>query len=137
MYLCKRNPNVIYTWHTVLRQVLRSVALQVGQKFVCSRAMADTKSTVVKDALHLLSLAGLVHPVVHTAANKVLPVEVKASTQGSMQSLWIFLRMHGMRNALRTSLENFGQFDYYDSKDNDAQRHVDIIPLYAISNIQK
>lgn len=210
----------------VLRQVLRSVALQVGQKFVCAQAMSDTKSTVIKEALHLLSLAGLVHPVVHSAANglplgaevndnftkylffdlgvmqtmldipaadiltanevdfvnkggtsemfagletlkyhdcfakaemhywqsqekksqaevdyvvahegKVLPIEVKASTQGSMQSLWIFLRSHSLHNAVRTSLENFGQLYYYDKSADDSERHVEIIPLYALSNL--
>lgn len=211
----------------VLRQVLRSVALQVGNKFVCAQAIPDTKSTVVKDALHLLSLAGLVHPVVHTASNglplgaeenpsytkylffdfgvmqtlldipaadiltsdevdfvnkggasemfagleiikygdcftkaeshywqrpekksqaevdyicahsgKVLPIEVKASTQGGMQSLWIFLREHKLYNAIRTSLENFGQFYYYDKENKNAERHVEIIPLYALSNLK-
>lgn len=210
----------------VLRQVLRSVALQVGQKFVCAQAMSDTKSTVIKEALHLLSLAGLIHPVVHSAANglplgaevndnytkylffdlgvmqtmldipaadiltanevdfvnkggtsemfaglemlkyhdcfvkaelhywqslekksqaevdyvvahegKVLPIEVKASTQGSMQSLWIFLRSHSLHNAVRTSLENFGQLYYYDKSADDSERHVEIIPLYALSNL--
>lgn len=212
----------------VLRQVLRSVALQVGNKFVCARAIPDTKSTVIKDALHLLSLAGLVHPVVHTAANglplgaeenssytkylffdlgvmqtmlnipaadiltssevdfvnkggasemfagleiikygdsftkaeshywqrmekksqaevdyicarngKVLPIEVKASTQGGMQSLWIFLREHKLYNAIRTSLENFGMLYYYDKEYQDAERHVEVIPLYALSNLKR
>ena len=65
----------------------------------------------------------------------VLPVEVKANTQGGMQSLWIFMRMRKLHQAIRTSLENFGQFDYYDPKDNFEQRHVDIIPLYALSNM--
>ena len=212
----------------MLRQVLRSVALQIGNKFVYAQAIPDTKSTAIKDALHLLSLAGLIHPVVHTAANglplgaeenpsytkylffdlgimqtmldipaaeiltsnevdfvnkgaasemfaglemikysdcftkaeshywertgkksqaeidyvcahngRVLPVEVKASTQGGMQSLWIFLREHKLHNAIRTSLENFGQFYYYDKEDEGAERHVDVIPLYAISNLKE
>lgn len=211
----------------MLRQVLRSVALQVGNKFVCAQAVPESKSTCIKDALHLLSLAGLVHPVVHTAANglplgaeentsyikylffdlgvmqtmldipaadiltagevdfvnkggasemfaglelikysdcftkaeshywqrpekksqaevdyirayggKVLPIEVKASTQGGMQSLWIFLREHKLYNAVRTSLENFGQFYYYDKEADGAERHVEIIPLYALSNLR-
>ena len=34
------------------------------------------------------------------------------------------------------SLENFGQFDHYDPKDNFEQRHVDIVPLYALSNLE-
>lgn len=65
----------------------------------------------------------------------VLPVEVKANTQGSMQSLWIFMRMRKLHEAIRTSLENFGQFDYEDPKDNFERRHVDIVPLYALSNL--
>ena len=71
-----------------------------------------------------------------TRDGKVLPVEVKANTQGSMQSLWIFMRKRQLHEAIRTSLENFGQFDHYDPKDNFEQRHVDIVPLYALSNIR-
>ncbi len=67
---------------------------------------------------------------------KVFPVEVKANTQGSMQSLWIFMRKRQLHEAIRTSLENFGQFDHYDPKDNFEQRHVDIVPLYALSNLE-
>ena len=210
-----------------LRKVLRSVALQVGNKCVYSLAVRDVHSSVVREALHLLSLAGLITPVKHTDGtgvplgaeendsytkylffdlgvmqtmldipastillasdvdfvNKggasemfaglemmkyreclqkpemhywqnttkgsnaevdylrvrgggVLPVEVKASTQGSMQSLWIFMRMRKLHESIRTSLENFGQFDYYDPKDNFEKRHVDIVPLYALSNLE-
>ena len=36
---------------------------------------------------------------------KVLPVEVKANTQGSMQSLWIFMRKRKLHEAIRTSLD--------------------------------
>lgn len=212
----------------LLRQTLRSVAQQVGSKFVCSEVTDDVKSTMIKEALRLLSLAGLIVPVVHTTANglplgagedvrytkylffdlgvmqtlldmpaaeillandidfvnkggasemfaglemmkygdcymkaemhywqnaskasqaevdyvasrngKVLPIEVKASTQGSMQSLWIFMREHHLHDAVRTSLENFGQFYYYDPKDNDSERQVDIIPLYSLINVNK
>ena len=207
----------------LLRQVLRSVALQVGQKFVCSQVDREMKSTAIKDALHLLSLAGLVVPVVHSNANglplgaeendryvkylffdlgvmqtmlgnpasdilmsnevdfvnkggssemfaglemvkyadcfqkaelhywqkaskgsqaevdyvvarhgKVIPVEVKASTQGGMQSLWVFMREHKLCEAVRCSLENFGGLRYVDSFDGNAERNVDIIPLYAL-----
>ena len=211
----------------LLRQVLRSVALQVGNKFVYSLAARDVHSSVVRETLHLLTLAGLITPVKHTdgtgvplgaeennsyvkylffdlgvmltmldipAADiltasdvdlvnkggtsemfaglemkkyrdslqkpemhywqntekgsnaevdylrtrdgKVLPVEVKANTQGGMQSLWIFMRKRQLHEAIRTSLENFGQFDHYDPKDNFEQRHVDIVPLYALSNLE-
>lgn len=210
----------------LLRQVLRSVALQAGQKFVCSQAVSDLKSTVVKDALRLLTLAGLAIPVIHSNANgvplgaeendsyikylffdigvmqtmldmhaadiimsdesdfvnkggasemfaglelvkyhdcfskpdlhywqrisknsqaevdyvvssngMVLPIEVKANTQGSMQSLWIFMRGHNLREAIRTSLENFGTFSFTDVQAENTERHVSIIPLYALSSL--
>lgn len=210
----------------LLRQVLRSVALQIGSKFVYAIATRDVHSSVVRDALHLLTLAGLITPVKHTNGNglplgaeendsyvkylffdlgvmqtmldipaadilmasdldfvnkggtsemfaglemqkyrdcfqkaemhywhnttkgsnaevdylktqngKVLPIEVKANTQGGMQSLWIFMRKRHLHNAIRTSLENFGQFDYFDPEENFEQRHIDIIPLYALSNL--
>ena len=66
---------------------------------------------------------------------KVLPVEVKAGTRGSMQSLWLFLRKKGIAKAVRTSLENFGEFEYVDKEADNAVRHVVIIPLYALSNL--
>ena len=213
----------------LLRQVLRSVALQVGNKFVFAEAARDVHSSVVREALHLLSLAGLITPVKHTDGggvplgaqendsyvkylffdlgvmqtmlgipsaeillasevdfvNKggasemfaglemvkysdclqkaemhywqntakgsnaevdylrvrngvVLPVEVKASTQGAMQSLWVFMRKRKLEKAVRTSLENFGELEYVDPdpKAKGAVRHVDIVPLYALSNLR-
>ncbi len=210
----------------LIRQVLRSTALQAGKKFVYAAAARDTKSTLVKEALHLLTLAGLVTPVKHTDAHgiplgaeenesyvkylffdlgvmqtmlnipagdilmatevdfvnkggasemfaglemmkysdcfmkpdlhywqnhaknsqaevdylkasngKILPIEVKASTQGSMQSLWIFMRERKLFDGIRTSLENFGHLSYYDKQDDNAERHVNIVPLYALSNL--
>ena len=209
----------------ILRQVLRSVALQSGKKFVYSAAIRDVHSSLVREALHLLTLAGLITPVKHTdgtgvplgaeennnyvkylffdlgvmqtmlgipaadillasevdfvnkgavseifaglelkkyhdcfqksemyywqnmsksgnaevdylmaRGGKVVPVEVKASTKGGMQSLWIFMRKRKLHEAIRVSLENFGKFDYCDSEEPSEQRHVDIIPLYALSN---
>ena len=50
----------------LLRQVLRSVALQVGNKFVYAEAARDVHSSVVREVLHLLTLAGLITPVKHT-----------------------------------------------------------------------
>ena len=210
----------------LIRQVLRSTALQAGKKFVCSEVSREMRSAAIKEALHLLTLAGLVIPVVHSDANglplgaeenwdytkylffdlgvmqtmlgipaadilladeidlvnkgglsemfagleivkygdsclknelhywqghsrnsqaevdyvlarngKVLPVEVKASTQGSMQSLWVFMRNHGLHEAVRTSLENFGRLEYTDPKDGNERRHVEIVPLYALSSL--
>lgn len=66
---------------------------------------------------------------------RVLPIEVKASTRGSMQSLWLFMRKKGLQQAIHTSLENFGQQEHTDKEANGHTRHVDIIPLYALSNL--
>ena len=210
----------------LLRQVLRSVALQIGDKFVFNQAAEGVRSAQVKDALRLLSLAGLITPVIHTDANgiplgaeentkyikyllldtgllltmldtpatdillasdvslvnngplaemfaglemikykdcfqktdmyywqhhskngsaeidyldvrnaTVIPIEVKAGTQGAMQSLYYFMREKHLKTAVRTSLENFDAFDYVDAKDANAIRHIDICPLYALSNL--
>ena len=66
---------------------------------------------------------------------KVLPLEVKAGVQGGMKSLWDFMRDKKLSQAIRCSLENFGKFDYIDPKADNAVRHVEIVPLYAISQM--
>lgn len=50
----------------LLRKVLRSVALQAGCKFVYRQVTDDVRSSVIKDALRLLTLAGLIKPVTHS-----------------------------------------------------------------------
>lgn len=65
----------------------------------------------------------------------ILPIEVKAGTQGGMKSLWIFMREKHLTEAVRCSLENFGSFEYIDKEDADAVRHVRILPLYALSQL--
>ena len=210
----------------LLRRVLRSVALQVGTKFVYSRVAEGVRSSTVKDALRLLTLAGLIKPVKHTDANgiplgaeedekyikylffdiglmltmlsipasdillasdidlvnkgpvaevlaglemvkymdcfnkadmfywqhmsrnanaevdyltvrdsQILPVEIKSGVQGGMQSLYLFMREKKLVKAVRSSLENFGQFEYIDSIAGGASRKIEIIPLYALSNL--
>lgn len=211
----------------LLRKALRSVALQAGGKFVYRQVAEDLHSSVIKDALRLLTLAGLVKPVVHTDGNgvplgaeensnyvkylfldlglmqtmlgtpaaeilmssdidfvnkgaasemfaglelmknhdcfykadmyywqnmargtnaeidyligkegKVLPIEVKANTKGSMQSLWLFMRKKKLHHAVRTSLENFGEIEHIDNnEEKDEVRHVKIVPLYALGNL--
>lgn len=64
---------------------------------------------------------------------QVLPFEVKAGVQGGMRSLWDFMREKKLHQAIRCSLENFGKFDYIDTDAHGEVRHVDIIPLYALS----
>ena len=65
----------------------------------------------------------------------VLPIEVKAEIQGGMKSLWLFMREKKLMNAIRCSLENFGSFNYEDKEDGNTLRHVQICPLYAISQM--
>lgn len=207
----------------LLRKVLRSVALQAGEKFVYGNVQGDYRSEKVKAALELLIDAGLIKSVVHTAANgiplgaeinekfakyifldnglmlrllgmenagaasemskqilvgaaselvnkghiaemvaglellkysepnqrhdlyywqnlnrgaqaevdyiivkdlKVVPVEVKAGTKGSMKSMYRFIEEKHLSYGIRTSLENFGSLN-----------SIDIIPLYALSNL--
>lgn len=68
---------------------------------------------------------------------KVLPIEVKAGTQGGMKSLWLFMRKKNLSFAVRCSLENFGSFEYVDSQADGALRHVTICPLYAMSQMPR
>ena len=216
----------------LLRLTLHGVCHQIGQKLTFSRISEGHRSAQIREALNLLTLAGLVIPVVATSANgvpldaesdekrakylfldsglllailhldgqlghdliklimtatpqdlinkgsitemvagleisrykspvmrprlfywektgnsiaeidylsirsmKVLPIEIKAGTQGGMKSLWIFMREKHLNNAVRCSLENFGAFDYIDHDDDNAIRHVDICPLYALSQL--
>ena len=216
----------------LLRLTLHGVCHQIGQKLTFSRISEGYRSAQIREALNLLTLAGLVIPVVGTSASgvpldaesdekrakylfldsglllailhldgqlghdliklimtatpqdlinkgsitemvagleisrykspvmrprlfywektgnsiaeidylsirsmKVLPIEIKAGTQGGMKSLWIFMREKHLNNAVRCSLENFGSFDYIDHDDDNAIRHVDICPLYALSQL--
>ncbi len=50
-------------------QTLRSVALQSGGKFVYSQVTGEVESAKIKEALDLLTMAGLIVPVTHTAAS--------------------------------------------------------------------
>ena len=56
----------------------------------------------------------------------IVPIEVKAGTRGSMQSLRIFMATKQSPFGMRICLENFGQYD-----------NIKVYPLYAISNIIK
>ena len=206
----------------VLRATLMSVARQVGGKFVYSENQEGIRGEKIKAALDLLVAAGLVVPVLHTAANglplgaevnlkfnkyhfmdsglllktlglnlpkdeqpavrllpmtaaelvnkgevsemmaglellkyaepfarhdlfywcnlnrsanaevdyviergmKVMPLEGKSGTRGSMKSLRYLMELKGITSAVRSSLENFARLD-----------GVEIVPLYALSNL--
>lgn len=202
----------------LLRQVLRSVGLQAGRKFVFADACREVPAASVRECLRLLTLAGLVTPVKHTAANglplgaeqnekyvkylfldlglmqtmlalpandillasdvdfvnkgaasemfagleilkahdcflktemfywqntdkgtsgeidyltvvdgQIIPVEVKASTQGKMQSLYSFMPKHSSAFGIRTSLENVSSYTHNDCL-------VKVVPLYGLTN---
>ena len=218
---------------TLLRLTLQSVALQIGNKFVYSQVGGGYSTNEVKKALEMLTLAGIITPVMHTNANglplgsevdptyrkmllldsglllrwlnmtgdtseltaqilthsatdlvnkgaltemiaglellryrtpnmrhelfywvrkaknaqaevdylasyqsEVLPIEVKAGTQGGMKSLWQFMREKKLKNAIRASLENFDVFTYTDTEE-EATRTVWVCPLFALSQINK
>ena len=216
----------------LLRRVLRSAAIQITNKFIYSQASSD-KAEKVREALNLLTMAGLLIPVTRTDANglplgseadytyqkmllfdsgillrllnlslgsiqqiseeiltatetdlvnkgkisemiagleifkhmpntlrhemfywvrmeknsqaevdyiepyngHILPIEIKAGTQGGMKSLWHFMRAKNLQYAIRCSLENFGQFDYIDKEAEGTTRHADIYPLYGIAQM--
>lgn len=58
--------------------------------------------------------------------NQIIPIEVKSGKKGSMQSMYVFLNEKNQEKGIRTSLENFATYD-----------KVDVVPLYAISEIFK
>ena len=66
---------------------------------------------------------------------QVLPIEVKAGTQGGMKSLWMLMREKRLTYGIRCSLENFSFIEHKDTEADNAIRHVDIYPLYAISSL--
>jgi len=202
----------------LLNEVFESVMRQTEGKFVYERAAPGTPAAAIRQALELLIMAGLVHPVTHTAANgiplgaeanrkyrrmipcdtglflhtlglrseilpasdfsavnrgslaeifvgleflkaascytpqelfywqrsassgslqsnaqidflvqkgsNIIPIEVKSGTQGSMQSLRLFMKEKHIKRGIRTSLENFGRYE-----------DIDVYPLYAIGNV--
>ena len=217
----------------LLRTTMRGVCHQVGEKITFKQISTDYQSSQIKEALRLLTLAGIITPVFATAGNgipldaevdekcmkilfldpglllavlqlegslsqqliefimvgtpqelinkggltemvagleiarnkpciqrqkmfywekkgksvaeidyldirnlQVTPIEIKSGTQGGMKSLWMFMREKHLSQAIRCSLENFGEFDYIDREDpNDknAVRHVSILPIYALA----
>jgi predicted AAA+ superfamily ATPase len=62
----------------------------------------------------------------------VLPIEVKSGTSGKMKSMWNFLELKRLPLGIRTSLENFAQID---SQRPDLAARIDLVPLYALSNL--
>jgi len=59
-------------------------------------------------------------------SREIIPIEVKSGRGGKMQSMWVFLEEKKSEYGIRTSLENFSQYD-----------KIKVYPLYAIGNIVK
>ena len=55
---------------------------------------------------------------------KILPIEVKSGTKGSMQSLYLFLNEKKIESGIRVSQENFSRY-----------KNINVFPLYAVANI--
>jgi uncharacterized protein len=56
--------------------------------------------------------------------NLIIPIEIKSSNKGSMQSLRLFIKEKKSKVAYRFSLENFGLLNV-----------LAIMPLYSISSL--
>jgi uncharacterized protein len=57
---------------------------------------------------------------------KIFPVEVKASSRGSMQSMQIFLSERGFETGIRIAGEPFSEY-----------QNIKVVPLYAVENIRQ
>ena len=53
--------------------------------------------------------------------NRIVPVEIKSGTKGSMQSMFLFLKEKKLTGGVRMSLENYSEY-----------QNISVIPLYAI-----
>ena len=56
--------------------------------------------------------------------SRIIPIEVKSGSKGTMQSMRLFMEAKGISQGIRTSLENFSSYD-----------NILVYPLYAIRNI--
>ncbi|MDR1951329.1 MAG: AAA family ATPase [Bacteroidales bacterium] len=56
--------------------------------------------------------------------SNIVPLEVKSGTSGQMQSMHLFIKERNTEYGIRTSLENFSQYD-----------KIKVYPLYAIGNV--
>ncbi|MFC2110904.1 ATP-binding protein [Bacteroidota bacterium] len=55
---------------------------------------------------------------------RIIPIEVKSCTKGSMQSLFLFLNEKKIETGIRVSQENFSEYD-----------KIKVFPIYAVANI--
>jgi predicted AAA+ superfamily ATPase len=55
---------------------------------------------------------------------EIVPIEVKSGKQGKMQSMHLFMKEKKVEYGIRTSLENFAEYD-----------KIKVVPLYSIGNV--
>lgn len=58
-------------------------------------------------------------------SQKIVPVEVKSGTKGTMQSLLLFLKEKKLKRGIRISNENFSSYD-----------NIEVYPIYAVENLR-
>jgi len=58
-----------------------------------------------------------------------------AGTSGKMKSLHLFMRQKHLTDGVRCSLENFALLENRDKQDENVVRRIQIVPLYAVSNL--
>ena len=58
-------------------------------------------------------------------SQKIVPVEVKSGTKGTMQSLLLFLNEKKLKRGIRISNENFSSYD-----------NIEVYPIYAVENLR-
>jgi hypothetical protein len=57
---------------------------------------------------------------------KIFPIEVKASSRGSMQSMQLFLKERGFETGIRIAGEPFSSY-----------QNIKVVPLYAVENLKE
>lgn len=55
--------------------------------------------------------------------NGILPLEIKAGVKGSMKSLYLFMEEKKLTYGVRSSMENFGEYE-----------NIKVCPLYALGD---
>jgi len=86
----------------LLNEVYESVMRQTEGKFVYERAAVGRPAAAVRQALDLLIMAGLVHPVTHTAANGI-PLGAEKNTKFQRMipcDTGLFLQILGLRSEI-------------------------------------
>ncbi|MCF8342487.1 MAG: AAA family ATPase [Chitinophagaceae bacterium] len=81
-----------------LTEVFRAIAYQTGQKFTYSYNKGSLSNVQIKEAIRLLCMAGIVYPVIHTAANGI-PIGAEINPKKIKYLLYdtgIFQRLLGL-----------------------------------------